>query len=133
MIQILVIRDTFTQKSTIGKLYINGDYICNTLEDPVRANGVKIKGDTAIEQGVYKVSLTRSKRFGRTLPLLLNVPMFSGVRIHGGNRPENTEGCILVGLNRGDDFIWGSPEPLRDIVDRLLGSSEAYISIHNKI
>ena len=82
---------------TIGKLFIDGVYFCDTLEDKVR--DVKIKGITAIPTGKYKVKITMSNRFKKLMPLLINVPNFEGVRIHSGNTSEDTEGCILVGKN----------------------------------
>jgi hypothetical protein len=85
---------------TIGKLYIDGTYFCDTLEDTVRPAGVKIPGQTAIPAGEYKVVLTVSNRFKRLLPEILNVPDFIGIRIHRGNTYKDTEGCILVGLNK---------------------------------
>lgn len=83
---------------TIGRLYIDGKYFCDTLEDPVRK--VKIKGKTAIPAGTYEVIVNRSPRFKRLLPRLLNVPNFEGVLIHRGNTAEDTAGCILVGENK---------------------------------
>jgi len=85
---------------TIGSLAVDGDFECWTLEDPVRPAGVKIYGETAIPFGHYQVDITQSQRFKRELPLLLDVPNFAGVRIHPGNTPANTEGCVLVGLDR---------------------------------
>lgn len=82
---------------TIGKLFIDGVYFCDTLEDKVR--DVKIKGVTAIPTGKYKVKITMSNRFKKLMPLLIDVPNFEGVRIHSGNTSEDTEGCILVGKN----------------------------------
>ena len=84
---------------TIGKLYIDGHYLCDTLEDTVR-NGVKIAGKTAIPAGTYKVKKTMSPRFKKVLPEILNVPGFSGVRIHAGNTAADTDGCLLLGLNK---------------------------------
>ena len=84
---------------TIGKLYIDGKLFCDTLEDVVRADGVKVYGETAIPSGTYKVILNVSNRFKRLMPLLLNVPMFEGIRIHEGNTDKDTHGCILVGKN----------------------------------
>ena len=80
---------------TIGRLYINGQYECFVLEDPVREE--KIKGKTAIPAGRYQIIVTMSARFSKLLPLLLNVPNFSGIRIHPGNDVDDTEGCLLTG------------------------------------
>ena len=95
---------------TIGKMYINGAYFCDTLEDTDRGlsdtmqvNEIlvnKRKGITAIPTGKYNVILTFSPRFKRVLPLLLNVKGFEGIRIHPGNTAEDTEGCLLVGENK---------------------------------
>ena len=84
---------------TIGKLYIDGHYLCDTLEDTVR-NGIKIAGKTAIPAGKYKVKKTMSPRFKKILPEILNVPGFSGVRIHNGNTADDSSGCVLLGLNK---------------------------------
>jgi hypothetical protein len=97
-------------KCTIGTLSIDGQFAAFTLEDVVRENGEpvnawKIPGDTAIPTGTYSVIVTPSVRFKRDLPLLVDVPGFQGVRIHPGNTAEDTEGCILVGLAKGVDFI----------------------------
>lgn len=87
-------------KYTIGKLFINDEYICDTFEDVVRSEGVKVYGETAIPYGIYEIVLTMSPRFKKVLPLLLDVPHFEGVRIHTGNTEKDTEGCILVGYNK---------------------------------
>lgn len=87
---------------TIGKLYIDGKYFCDTLEDQVRnlANEKKIPKQTAIPVGVYEVIVNISPRFRRKLPRLLDVPGFDGILIHRGNTAEDTAGCILAGENR---------------------------------
>ncbi len=84
---------------TIGKLYIDGVYFCDTLEDTVRPAGVKIAGKTAIPAGTYRVKKTMSPRFKKVLPEILNVPNYTGVRIHAGNTAADTEGCVLLGFN----------------------------------
>src|SRR5262245_62159357 len=104
--QLQVVRKIFTDKSTIGELSVDGKFECFTLEDVVRA--VKIKSETAIPAGSYEVAVTFSNKFKKLLPLLMNVPNFEGVRIHSGNKPEDTEGCILVGQTKADDFIGSS-------------------------
>lgn len=94
---------------TIGRLSINGHYICDTLEPTDRGldqnmtldeiKSVKIKGKTAIPAGRYKVIMSYSPKFKKTLPLLLNVPAFSRILIHTGNTAKDTQGCILCGKN----------------------------------
>jgi len=95
-----------TEHSTIGELHIDGKFECYTLEDKERE--VKIKSETAIPKGEYKVIINQSNRFKKLLPLLLNVPNFEGVRIHSGNSNHDTEGCILVGTTRSEDYIGNS-------------------------
>lgn len=91
-------RDTYT----IGRIFIDGDYFCDTLEDKVRdlSKERKVKGATAIPTGRYRIVLTYSPRFRRILPQLLDVLYFEGIRIHRGNTHKDTEGCILVGFNK---------------------------------
>ena len=83
---------------TIGKLYVDGQYFCDTLEDAVR--DVKIAGKTAIPAGTYKVITSFSNRFCKIMPEILGVPNFTGVRIHSGNTAADTAGCVLVGENK---------------------------------
>jgi len=95
-------KDTYT----IGDMYLDyGDeegykFFSNTLEDEVRPiDEPKIYGKTAIPYGIYSLTITFSPKFNRLLPLVNNVPGFQGIRIHPGNTAEDTEGCILVGVN----------------------------------
>jgi Family of unknown function (DUF5675) len=104
--KLIVKRKHFRDEYTIGKLYIDynnnfdPEYFCDTLEDKVRLDGQKIYGKTAIPAGTYRMVLTHSPKFNRVLPLINAVPGFTGVRIHPGNSPQDTEGCILVGENK---------------------------------
>ena len=102
---------------TIGKLYVNDKYFCDTLEDKVRDlnkdgkfddGEVKVYGETAIPYGTYEVEITYSNHFKRNLPLLLNVPSYEGVRIHRGNTSKDTLGCILLGENKKRGMVINS-------------------------
>jgi hypothetical protein len=86
---------------TMGRLFVDGKFFCNTLEDTVRdlSNERKVYGKTAIPYGEYKVVYNWSPKFGRNLPRLLNVPAFEGILIHPGNTADDSAGCILVGRN----------------------------------
>ena len=92
-----------TDTSVIGELLVDGIFECYTLEDVERLT--KIKGETAIPKGTYRVIINESNRFKRLLPLLIDVPNFEGVRIHSGNSNHDTEGCILVGQTRNKNYI----------------------------
>lgn len=102
---------------TIGKLYIDDKYFCDTLEDTVRDlnkdgkfdNGEKkIKGKTAIPYGTYEIKWTYSPRFKKYTPQLMNVPSFEGIRIHAGNTNASTSGCLLLGENKKVGMILNS-------------------------
>ena len=92
--------------ATIGELFVNNNYISDTLEDRVRPTGEKVYGETAIPAGTYEVKLTYSPKFKQILPEILNVPNFTGIRIHPLNRAEESEGCIGVGEWNGVDSNW---------------------------
>lgn len=107
--KLLVKRTTLKEDYTIGQLFVNGEYFCDTLEDKVRDYNKdgelnepgegKIFGKTAIPYGTYQIEMKRSTHFNEILPHLLNVHDFDGVLIHSGNTAEDTHGCILVGKN----------------------------------
>jgi hypothetical protein len=112
------------QKHNWGKLYIDGLYFGETLEDKDRfleAGEVKVDGDTAIPRGRYKVTLSLSQRFGRIMPEVHDVPGFSGVRIHGGNVEADTHGCPLLGAVRTAEGIANC----KGVNDRLMERLEA--------
>lgn len=104
--RIVVQRHTYTPRSTIGRLLVDGKHICDTLEDFTRPPGEKVYAKTSIPPGAYRVIVTYSPRFKRDLPLLLKVPMFEGIRIHSGNDHTDTEGCILVGTHDPKQADW---------------------------
>lgn len=107
---------------TIGKLYIDGRYTCDTLEDRVRdlSKEDKVPGETAIPEGTYDVVVNISPKFRRLLPRLLNVPHFDGILIHRGNTAKDSAGCILVGENRCVGRVDNSAYWEREITERLL-------------
>lgn len=112
---------------TIGKLHIDGEYFCDTLEDAIR--DIKVYGETAIPAGTYKVTITLSPRFRRWLPLLHDVPYFEGVRIHRGNTAEDTHGCILVGQNKIKGQVVNSAYTEIELMKRLKGEKDIEIEI----
>lgn len=112
---------------TIGNIYVNGQYFADSLEDTVR--DVKIKGKTAIPAGKYLILMTYSNRFKKIMPLLIDVPGFEGVRIHSGNTPEDTEGCILVGKNTIKGQLTSSRLYTRMLYDLLKSSENNEIEI----
>ena len=116
--ELVLTRRWFTEESTEGELTLEGERICYTLEDRLH-EGPKIPGRTAIPAGRYELALTHSPRFNRLLPLVQHVPDFSGVRIHAGNTPGDTEGCILVGEERVEDRVLRSRVALEALMDRI--------------
>ena len=115
---------------TIGRMSLNGSYFCDTLEDTDRGLkstmseeeilSKKRKGITAIPTGEYDVILTFSPKFKRVLPLLLNVPGYQYIRVHHGNLPSSTDGCLLVGENKVKGQIINSRATLEKLMSVLL-------------
>ena len=115
-----LIRRWFSPVSTIGELTVDGRFECFVLEDRFRLPfETKVPGRTCIPCGTYVVRITPSHRFGVDMPLLFDVPSFSGVRIHPGNAPVDTEGCLLPGLERLTDRVLRSREAYQSLVARL--------------
>ena len=109
-----LVREQFKDTQTVGKLYLNGVYFCDTLEDKNRdlnKNGIfdgtekKVYSETCIPFGQYKVIINQSPRFKRLMPRLLNVPHFDGILIHNGVTEKNSAGCILVGSYDGQKLV----------------------------
>lgn len=120
-------RDVFTDSSAVGTLSVDGTFECFTLEDADRkleVGGAKVKDRTAIPRGTYPVVLDFSPRFQVVMPHVLDVPGFSGVRIHSGNRPEDTEGCVLVGLTRKENWVGASRAAYDALYAKLLTAQD---------
>lgn len=134
-------RHTKKPEYTIGKLYIDDQYFCDTLEDRVRLTSgmslsemrrLKVYGKTAIPDGTYKVVIDKSVKYGKRMPRLLHVPCFEGIRIHSGNVAEDTDGCILVGTNSEVGKVLASRETfnkLMNILEPACSNDDVFITI----
>lgn len=132
-------RKALRDNYTIGDLYINGVFFCNTLEDKVRdlSQEAKVYAETAIPYGTYKIIMNQSPKFsprygGRNVPRLLDVPHFEGILIHTGNTAKDTSGCILVGENTVVGKVLNSTvtfNKLCDILDKVPSYEEIIIEI----
>lgn len=119
---------------TIGKMYIDGNYFCDTLEDVDRGinqkdsldtiKKIKVAGATAIPAGTYKVIVNMSPKFQRNLPRLIDVPGFEGILIHRGNTDKDTAGCILVGENKVVGKVINSTVYEKKLVNILQNTKE---------
>lgn len=147
--EILVKRIAKKSKYTIGKMYIDGQYICDTLEDADRGlnqnmslkeiNNKKVYGETAVPTGTYKVDMntvspkfksrTWAKPYGGKLPRLVLVPGYDGVLIHPGNKAEDTLGCILVGENKAVGQVLNSQVTFKKIMSILTKGTNITITI----
>ncbi len=113
--EIILLRKTFSDNSTIGELILDDTVLCFTLEDtdrglscdmpPSEIAEKKVYGKTCIPYGRYEVAITFSNRFQKYLPLVMGVPGFDGIRFHSGNTPAHTLGCVLLGDVVGVDYI----------------------------
>ncbi|WP_395055177.1 DUF5675 family protein [Polaromonas sp.] len=109
--------------ATIGKLAIDGQFCCYTLEDQIReiegqpVSEWKIKGATAIPAGEYRVTLENSPRFGVDTLTIHDVPGFVAIRMHGGNTAADTEGCPLLGMAAtSHSLVGGTSQPAVKLV-----------------
>jgi len=106
-------REIFQDGYTLGRLYKDGvpfGYTCEDCDRELEAGGVKVPGETAIPAGLYRLSTSLSARFKRWMPIVKDVPQFSGVRIHGGNKSTDTLGCPLLGAVRTAVGVAGCSE-----------------------
>jgi len=138
MIKLLLKRIARKPGYTIGKLFVDGEYFCDTLEDTDRLDEgmsldeikkLKQSGQTAIPEGSYKVIVNVSPKFKRLLPRLQNVPGFEGVLIHRGNTAKDTSGCILVGENKKVGMVLNSTYYEERLVELLKHDNNISIEI----
>lgn len=141
ILDISLVRDVRHEKSTIGNLSVDGVFECYILEDKDREldvtmkleqiNKIKVHGETAIPYGRYKIVITRSNRFSLAagkdvyLPELLAVPGYAGVRIHTGNKPEHTEGCLLPGTVKREDKVENSATAFLTLNEKINAAIKA--------
>lgn len=126
--ELRVVREHYAPDCTIGRMLVDGQFECYTLEDGIRTN--KVAGETAIPEGRYPVKITYSNAFRRELPLVEGVRNFTGIRIHSGNSKKDTLGCILVGQSwtPGADVIGASVRAMQALLPKIraaLGAGEA--------
>lgn len=141
--QLYLLRNSFKDSYTIGVLKVGSERFCDTLEDRTRDYSdpeFKVYGRTAIPYGEYKVTLENSPKFsprygGRKVPYLHDVPGFTGILIHSGNHEDDTDGCILVGINISKGWISQSRSTflrLLDVLEAVPEGEEITITIsHN--
>ena len=148
--RIKVVRIANRPNYCIGRMYVDGVYICDTLEDTdrflddsmslIEIQRKKIKDKTAIPTGIYKLDMdTFSQRFGSQpyyrntcggrLPRLTNVKGYQGVLIHCGNTPADTSGCILVGQNKVVGQVIKSQDTFKKLYSLIRGGKNIYIEI----
>lgn len=134
---IKIIRRYKKDNYTIGDLYLNGEWYCNTLEDTDRGltdnmdladiMNTKVYGRTAIPTGKYQVTITYSPKFRTKLPLINAVKGFTAIRIHSGNTHQHTSGCILVGFNTIKGQLTNSKNCLIKLNSILMNTEEDII------
>lgn len=129
--ELLLKRIAFRETYTIGRLFIEGEKFCDTLEDKnrdINHDGVftgiekKVYAETCIPFGRYQVTMEYSPKFKRKLPLLHDVPHFTGILIHRGNTPKDTSGCILVGENNVVGKVLNSTPYEKKLTELLLAA-----------
>lgn len=106
MAALFVNRFSFKETETLSRVYLVEDdgsvsFEGFAVEDKVRDPGVKVQDETAIPAGSYKMRISKSPRLGRLLPEILDVPGFSGIRIHKGNTAADSSGCLIIGSRLG--------------------------------
>jgi hypothetical protein len=121
---------------TIGRLYSGDTYLCYVLEDKCRevegrpVSEWKVQNETAIPRGTYRVVVDFSLHFNKELPHILDVPGYTGVRIHTGNSDKDTDGCLLVGTGwSGTDWVNGSKDAFDKVFPLIKEATEVTLTI----
>ena len=131
-ITIQIKRFAFKETYTIGKLYVDGVYVCDTIEDKVRVlNNAKDKvyGFTAIPRGEYKADVAFSNKFRYNVVRLFGVPYFSGIYIHKGNTEKDSLGCIIVGYNDKKGWVSRPTVAMNKLMEAIKGYDELKVII----
>ena len=133
-INLLILRDTFTDNSTIGELFLNDEFMCDTLENPELNN---VRNISCIPEGQYSVRLRTAKESATRdyLHLLIkDVPNRDYILFHIGNTAKDTSGCILVGIGRKQDFVSNSRLAMELLMKEILnlGGEKINLIIKNK-
>jgi len=126
---IKITRKWYSSKSTIGLVSVDGVKCGFSLEDVARPDGVKVYGETAIPAGEYQVTIDYSEKFKQLMPHILDVPNFTGIRIHKGLNASHSSGCVLVGLSKGQDSI----SDCQATYDYIYGSIEEALRKKEKV
>ena len=134
MINLLLIRDTFTKESTIGELFLNGERICDTLENPWVDNQRNV---SCIPEGIYPVRLRLPRESGTRdyIHLLVkDVKDRDYILIHIGNTAKDTSGCILVGIGTEQNVVHNSVLAMDLLIKEILnlGGENINLIIKNK-
>lgn len=128
-----VVRYEYLPDRTLGIVYIDDKIFSHSLEDKVRPDGVKVYGETAIPEGTYEVTIEPFRGdTDKMYPHLQNVPMFEGICIHGGNKPEDTLGCILVAFDKDDATHTINRTSVKQLVFKLQASPKPWkVTVRN--
>lgn len=137
--ELLIIRKWKKKGYTIGKFFIDGNFICNSMEDEDRGlrddmsleeiKRIKVYGETAIPTGTYKVILSYSPKFKRITPEIIGVKGYTGIRIHAGNDAKDSLGCVLPGKNDKVGWVSNSKYYEELITNKLQGHDDINITI----
>ena len=118
-------RCSFTEESTISNVTVNDLFVCFFLEDKDRKledGGTKIYGRTAIPRGFYEVKMDYSPKYKKNMPHVLDVPQYEGIRIHPGNKADDTEGCLIPGLAYKKDWVSESRVAYEKLLSMMLNA-----------